>query len=314
MIFTPEIIGIFILNGIFFVFATIAFIVSLKIFTKWNFNTSTQLQYNLEKQTILTSTIIKYIFLVKLPLFLFFVFVLDKISNVLTGAMCAAGVVDATVYGTPLFILKIINLYIFALWLILHKIDISKEELPFTKLKFGFFLFAYLLFVAELVTETLMFTSIDPAKIVSCCGALYSSTSTSYISGLFEVDTKLLLSLFYGNFFMLVIFYWLKNRFAYGVFGVLFLIISIISLIVWFGTYIYELPTHHCPFCFLQKDYYYVGYLIYTTLFLGTFYAVATLFFTQKDYLKYSFIFLVLYTIIVSAYPISYYFRNGVWL
>jgi hypothetical protein len=314
MIFTPEIIGLFILNGIFFVFVTIAFIVSLKIFFQWNRKASTPVQYGLEKQTILTSTIIKYIFLVKLPLFLFFVFILDKISGVLTGAMCAAGVVDATVYGTPLFILKVINLYIFALWLILHKIDISKEELPYTKIKFGLFLLAYFLFLAELVTETLMFTAIDPAKIVSCCGALYSSNATSYISEFFIIDTQVLLGLFYGNFILLAMFYFSKNRFAYGIFGVLFLIISIISLIVWFGTYIYELPTHHCPFCFLQKDYYYIGYAIYTTLFLGTFYAVAALFFTQKNYLKYSFVFLILYTIIVSAYPVSYYLRNGVWL
>ena len=32
-------------------------------------------------------------------MFLFFIFTLDKISNVLTGAMCAAGVVDATTFN-----------------------------------------------------------------------------------------------------------------------------------------------------------------------------------------------------------------------
>jgi hypothetical protein len=33
--------------------------------------------------------------------------------------------------------------------------------------------------------------------------------------------------------------------------------------------YIYELPTHHCPFCILQKEYGYIGYLIYLTLLGG---------------------------------------------
>jgi len=33
--------------------------------------------------------------------------------------------------------------------------------------------------------------------------------------------------------------------------------------------YIYELPTHHCPFCILQKEYGYIGYLIYVTLLGG---------------------------------------------
>jgi hypothetical protein len=92
------------------------------------------------------------------------------------------------------------------------------------------------------------------------------------------------------------------------------LLISIVSLIAIFGTYIYELPTHHCPFCFLQKDYYYIGYLIYITLFIGTFFGLATPFFNKNNYYKISIIFIIFYTLIVTAYPVIYYFRNGVWL
>jgi F0F1-type ATP synthase membrane subunit c/vacuolar-type H+-ATPase subunit K len=32
------------------------------------------------------------------------------------------------------------------------------------------------------------------------------------------------------------------------------------------GPYVYELPTHHCPFCLLQKEYRYVGYPLYAAL------------------------------------------------
>ena len=38
-------------------------------------------------------------------------------------------------------------------------------------------------------------------------------------------------------------------------------IVSAISL------YIYELPTHHCPFCIVMQEYHYIGYLLYTLLF-----------------------------------------------
>jgi hypothetical protein len=27
------------------------------------------------------------------------------------------------------------------------------------------------------------------------------------------------------------------------------------------------MPTHHCPFCLLQREYGYIGYLLYTALF-----------------------------------------------
>ena len=30
-----------------------------------------------------------------------------------------------------------------------------------------------------------------------------------------------------------------------------------------------QLPTHHCPFCLLQKDYHYIGYPLYISLFLA---------------------------------------------
>ncbi|MEA3554491.1 MAG: hypothetical protein U9R39_08865 [Campylobacterota bacterium] len=314
MILTPEILAIFILNTIFLAFATVAFILSIKIYLGWDLNSNKQKQYKLEKNSYLTATIIKYIFAIKLPLFLFFIFTLDKVSTVLTGAMCAAGVVDATEYGMYLFILKIINLYLFGFWLILHKLDISNEHLPYTKLKFGFFILAFLVFLTELILETIMFASIDPAVMVSCCGTLYSATSASYISTLFQIEPLVLLGLFYGNFILLIIFYFYKNSYVYAILNILFLIIAIISLISIFGTYIYELPTHHCPFCFLQKDYYYVGYLIYSTLFAGTFFGLATPFFKKVNYYKISILFIIFYTFIVTAYPTIYYIKNGVWL
>ena len=314
MMLTPEVLAIFILNGIFLVFGFIAFVLSIKIYFGWDLSSTKQKQYQLEKQSHLTAIIIKYIFAIKLPLFLFFIFTLDKISNVLTGAMCAAGVVDATEYGMYLFIFKIINIYLFGFWLILHKLDISNENLPFTKLKFGFFILAFILFFTEIAIETIMFASIDPNVMVSCCGTLYSATTSSYISSFFVIDPIMLLGLFYSNFILLLIFYFYKNSYIYAILNMLFLIIAIISLIAIFGTYIYELPTHHCPFCFLQKDYYYIGYLIYTTLFAGTFFGLATPFFKKVNYYKISIFFIILYTLTVTAYPAFYYIRNGVWL
>jgi len=319
VILTPEVLTIFVLNALFAFFALVAFVLSIKIVLKWDLNSVSQSQYKLEKLSYLGSTIIKYIFSIKVPLFLFFVFTLDKISNVLTGAMCAAGVVDATVYGTPLFVLKIINLYVFAYWIVLHKEDMKYENQPFVKQKFTLFIVAFFLFMAELILEGVMFSSIEIDKMVSCCGTLYSSSSTSAISSIFSLGDFTLLSIFYGMFFMLFVFYRLKNKYLFAITNVLFIIISLISLIVFFGTYIYELPSHHCPFCFLQSDYYYVGYLIYTLLFLGTFNGVVVGFVPKnelqrvKNY-KLSLFFNTLYVILLSYFPIIYYVKNGVWL
>jgi hypothetical protein len=319
MILTPEVLAILILDVIFAFFGVIAFVLSIKIFFGWDINSVTKKQYTLEKQSFLSATIIKYIFAIKVPLFLFFIFTLDKISNVLTGAMCAAGVVDATPYGTYLFILKIINIYLFAYWLALDKEDIRHENQPYTKIKFGVFIVAFFLFISELIVEWIMFASIDVSKMVSCCGTLYSSSATSAISSIFSIDTTLLLSLFYGNFLFIVLFYFLKQKYLFAISNLLFIITSLISLIVFFGTYIYELPTHHCPFCFLQSDYHYVGYFLYIFLFVGTFYGLVSGFVhnsqdeISKNY-KISLMFNFAYVILLSSYPIVFYIKNGVWL
>ncbi len=315
MLLTPEVLTILILNGIFALFSIVAFVLSMRIFLRWNIDSTSEVQYKLEKESFLASTIIKYIFTIKVPLFLFFIFALDKISNVITGAMCAAGVVDATNSGAYLIILKIINLYLFAHWLKLHNQDMTDKSQPYTKLKFGLFIGLFFLFMVEIVLEFIMFSSIEIDKMVSCCGSIYSSSSTSAISTLFTLDTSLLLSIFYGNYFLIVLFYFLKNRYIFTTLNIIFIPVSLISLILFFGTYIYELPSHHCPFCYLQSDYYYVGYLIYFLLFMGTFYGLVVSFVkeTKASYII-SLLFNSLYVILLSLYIAVYYIKNGVLL
>ena len=315
MILTPEVLSILILNTIFGLFAIVAFVLSVKIFLKWDINSTSKSQYQLEKESFLSATIIKYIFAIKVPLFLFFIFTLDKISNVLTGAMCGAGVVDATEYGTYLIVLKIINLYLFAYWLKLHAEDMKDETLSYTKLKFGVFIVLFFLFMCEIVLEGVMFNAIEIDKMVSCCGTLYSSSSTSAISSIFSLNITVLLSMFYINYLLIILFYFLKNRYLFAISNIIFIVIALITLIAFFGTYIYELPSHHCPFCFLQSDYYYIGYIIYLTLFLGTFYGLVVGFIekSSRSY-KISLLFNSLYVILLTSITIAYYIKNGVWL
>lgn len=312
MILSPTILTILTLDIIFLIFGIIAFVLSIQIYQNWNLDSTSNLQYKLEKKTYLAATIIKYIFLLKIPLFLFFIFTLDNISASIIGAMCAAGVVDATAYGVYLFIFKIINLYLFGYWLLLHYKDKQDEHYRYTKKKFLLFMIAFAFLLIEIVLELLMFLAIDIDQIVSCCGTLYSSTSSSYISNIFLISPVIQISIFYILFILLIITYLLKKEYLFISINFLFLVISIITLISFFGTYIYELPTHHCPFCFLQKEYNYIGYFLYSFLFFGTFFGMGIKLLDNTK--KLSIIFTVLYTLTISYYPLSYYLKNGVWL
>jgi len=316
---TPDVLVILILDGIFAFFGTIAFFLSIKIILKWDITKTTTTQYRLEKQSYLVATIIKYILFIKLPLFLYFIYVQDKLSVYIPGAMCAVGVVNSTTYGFYAMIIKIINLYLFSSWLVLNKVDLENEKMPYTKIKFIFFVIIYIFLMSEIVLEVMEFFSLDPARIVSCCGTVFSAAGKSTIASILSLPNTLLVSLFYINFILILFAYRLKNSVYYALANILFVATSIISLISFFGTYIYELPTHHCPFCMLQSDYHYIGYVLYTTLFIGTFSAIARYIILlagikKSNFGKISLIFDTVYVIIVSAYPVIYHLKNGVWL
>jgi hypothetical protein len=51
--------------------------------------------------------------------------------------------------------------------------------------------------------------------------------------------------------------------------SVIAFMVSVASLISFISPYFYELPTHRCPFCILQKEYHYIGYSLYITLLAG---------------------------------------------
>jgi hypothetical protein len=45
---------------------------------------------------------------------------------------------------------------------------------------------------------------------------------------------------------------------------------SLAGIIAFVSSYVYELPTHHCPFCLLQREYHFIGYPLYGSLLGGS--------------------------------------------
>jgi uncharacterized membrane-anchored protein YitT (DUF2179 family) len=65
--------------------------------------------------------------------------------------------------------------------------------------------------------------------------------------------------------------YWLRGKLGrfFSFSSGLFFLVACVSFISFISLYFYELPTHHCPFCVLQREYGYIGYLLYATLLAG---------------------------------------------
>lgn len=314
-----EVIVYLLSESILYFLLFIAFLSTIGILRRWNFNAFTSEQFALENRSYLVMTIIFFVMTLKMLLLPYFIYTIDSLSDLIPGAMCGAGVIKANKYGNPLLAIKIVILFLSGLWLSLNAIDLKAKNYPYIKLKSWLFLVIFLLLSVEFALDFLYFTHIETTNPVSCCSVIFGQNGGA--NGLpLGLDIPKLLVLFYLLFALTVLTILTGFTAVSIVSSMLFLIVSYYAVVYFFGTYIYELPTHKCPFCMLQDHYYYVGYLLWGSLLLGTFYAldsaVMQLFFKRpsKRLKRISLLFLSLFVLLCSAYVLIYYMKNGVLL
>jgi len=297
----------------------IAFLVTLGLVKYWDFSAFTPLQFKLENRSYLLMSIVLFVLLLKMLLLPYFVYTIDTLSNHIPGAMCGAGVIKANPYGNPLLGLKIIILFLSALWLGINRLDLLAKHYPYLRLKSWFFMAIFIFLSAEYLLDILYFTQIDTSNPVTCCSVIFGQTGGS--NGLpFHLNITKLLLLFYLFYLLIVLTALSQKVFLNILASVGFAVIAYYSVVYFFGTYIYQLPTHQCPFCMLQDHYYYVGYLIWGLLLLGLFFAFnsAVMYYGFKQTSlksgKLSLLLLTLFVAICTAYVGVYYIKNGVLL
>ncbi|MDD3007705.1 MAG: hypothetical protein AB7U51_07700 [Arcobacter sp.] len=319
ILLSNEIIIFLFVQIILFILLSIAFYFSLSIIKNWDFNKTTNKQYKLEKTSYLVILIISFTLIVKIVLFPYFAYSLDNLSNIVPGAMCAAGIVGANEFGQINLTLKILILFFIGVWLIINSLDLKEKTYPFTKKKYFLYIFIFILSIVELFLDFSFLENISTKEPVMCCSVIFGVNNTgSKIP--FDLSISNLLIVFYLLYILTTILSLQKSSFLNLIINFMFLYIGYYAVTYFFSTYIYQLPTHQCPFCMLQKEYYFVGYFIWGTLFLGTFFGISSFIlktFINKDLAytyKYSLIFNTLFVFLCSFYVIRYYLVNGVFL
>ena len=294
---------------------SVSMFVVLKILRYWDFEASTTFQYGLEKRNYLVNTIIIFTISVKIILFILFIKSLDDLSPLVPGAMCATGVIGVNIYGNILLVYKIFILFLLGAWMIVNKLDLMSKKFTYLRKKYYLFVVIFILLSIEFILEILYFSNISLETPVFCCSVIFVVENLPF--GLEVID---IVKIFYLIFISIVLSNYFKKSSMSFMLNVLFLFIAYYCVTYYFGTYIYEQPNHKCPFCMLQKDYHYIGYLIWSTLFIGVYcgispYIVYSLIdVDKKSLLKYNTIFLTLFVLACSYFVCSFYIRNGVFL
>lgn len=254
---------------------------ALLVLRRWDITSGSELQLALERRTYLVSTLLAYAFGFQLIGLFLFVHTADSLAGLLVGAMCAAGTLNANAWGYPAFALKLATFILAGVWLVVNAVDNRAEDYPLVRAKYRFLLLLAPLICADAALQAAFLLSLRADVITSCCGTLFSEGRGTLASGLATLPIGPMRVAFFGSIGAVLAAgaLFLARRRGAAAFAVLSgvaLAVGAASLVSFIGVYVYELPTHRCPFCVLQRDYGYVGYALYLTLLGGAVLGMAT--------------------------------------
>jgi len=244
-----------------------------QVIKHWNIESGDELQLILERKTYLISTLLSYVFGLQLLSLFLYIFTADTLRSLFVGAMCAAGTLNVNGFGYPTLELKIVSFILAGLWLVLNHADNQGYDYPLIKKKYLLLALVAPFIIVETILESAYFMGMEPDVITSCCGSLFSSEKAGGLgSEIASLPAQPMMWVFYVSMLItlasgLFFFVRFKGGYLYAGLSLFMFVISLISIVSFISLYIYELPTHHCPFCIIMEEYGYIGYLLYVLLF-----------------------------------------------
>jgi hypothetical protein len=245
----------------------------IQILRKWDLRSGDEFQLILERRTYLISTILTFVCGLELMSLFLYVFTANNLCPLFVGAMCAAGTLNVNPYGYPTLLLKIVSFLFAGLWLILNHADNQAYDYPLIKKKYLLLTLIVPFSALETILQGAFFLNLKANVITSCCGSLFSSEQVKGVgSELAALPIKPMMWLFYlgmGVTLLSGVYFYVKGKggYLYSVFTFAMFAVSLAAIISFISIYIYELPTHHCPFCIVMDEYGYIGYALYFPLF-----------------------------------------------
>jgi len=250
-------------------------------------------------------------------LIIYTIYVIDDLSSILKGAMCGAGVAGENPLLEVFVSLKILTSFFATLFYLLYK----ENERDSQRIHLKKILFIYPLFLFSLLLESgtifVASSGFESSKIVSCCSTIFAQKAEiAEIS----ISPHTLIAIY--NTSAMVIMFSSLFRSWYLQISILpiYCIFGYLSYIYFYTPYIYELPTHKCPYCALHIEYYFIGFLYFLLFFISInatalYSAIGLLTKKQNGTIKnLSFYSTLILLIGLNLQPLIYYIKNGVSL
>ena len=274
MFVSPAIIALLTGSLLVAAFTLYASWVGVQIILQWDLDSPGEKQLQLERKTYLVSSILSHVLIIELVSLFLFIAVVNHLHTFFTGAMCAAGVLNVNPFGHVTLAVKTATFFSCGVWLVVNHVDSRGYDYPLIRFKYALLLGICLMLGAEGVLQIRYLLGLDPQIITSCCGTLFAEGAGGVAAGMAHLPALAAAKNFYGGMLVTLaagVYFGLTGRhdWLYALLSTALFPLALAALVSYFCLYVYELPTHHCPFCMLQKEYRFVGYFLYAFLLSG---------------------------------------------
>ncbi len=309
---------------------------AFRVLRRWAPEEDSSHQIALENETWLAALLVRYGLLLQIFSLVLLLAAATSFAKVLAGAMCAAGAFAANPFGLPALSVKIVAVFLYGFWLVLHGLDLCSELSPLVRIKFAFLLVLGPLVLLDTGLVALYLVNLEPDIVTSCCGVLFSPRALGGLALLGPLSDISFLPPFVGLATLLLLAARTRQRrpqrsftFADGLLALgspLFLALALAVVTIDISPYIYALPSHRCPFDLFDVATQYIGFPLYFCLFVAVFAGAsagavapfsrlaglaAPVAAYRRHCLRIFLVLLPLFLLICLCYPMAYVLRGG---
>ncbi|MGD2116597.1 MAG: hypothetical protein PVG07_16200 [Acidobacteriota bacterium] len=271
MLLSPAVLALLVCSALACAVAAVAAGASLSVVAGWNPDDASARQLSRERRAFLVETTVAVVLVWQLLSVALFVATVEQLHPLFTGAMCAAGTLHASPFGYPTLSIKLAVFALCGLWLVAHHAAPAAASTGLVRARHLALPVLAGALAAENAVQLRYFADLDPAIITSCCATVFDEAAGGVGAGLASLPVPETRAVFFAGLAATLGAGWhaVRRRRSPVLFSVLSVLlggISVAAVVAWVAPGFYELPTHHCPFCLLSAEYFYVGFLLYLFL------------------------------------------------
>lgn len=274
MILSPAVLALLGCSAMVGAVAALAAAVGLSVAIGWNPEDSGPRQLARERRSFLVEAGLKLIFGCQLASLFLFVATAEHLHSLFTGAMCAAGTLNASPFGYPTLLVKSVVFLLCGVWLVVNRASPAAASTGLVWFKHLSLVLVAGGLLAENVLQYRYFAGLDPEVITSCCATIFAAGAGGVAAGLAALPPLPCQIAFLAGL-VLTMGAGLRalrpgsSPAAFALLTVPLGALSVAAVISWIAPAFYQLPTHHCPFCLLSQKSGFVGYPLYASLSLA---------------------------------------------